>query len=475
MAKRKIIEKSTFTLPKSTSNISITELLNTDYKEYALYVVNNRAIPSLTDGFKTVQRKIMYTAISEVGNKTIKVAALGGFAMAKTHYAHGEAALQDSIVTMVQGFKQSLPYFLPDGDFGSLYTPEHGAARYISLYKSEYFDLLFKDHNQLIKQYAEGDQIEPVTYLPIIPTVLVNSTQGVAVGYASNIQNKNPIELIEAVHTYLKKERLPDDLELMPYIEGAIGKWYKTTQKNGETRFEHHGIWEHKDRSTILITGLPAGTTLEKFETGLTGLIDKDICTDWYNKSEDGLIHYEVKFKPDVLKGLTDDKLKSILGLVTVIKKDNLTVLDVDGKIRRFDNEAELIRRFVDWRLPYVETRKQIMIDELKKNIEYYKNMLKFIKLVNAGKIKVKEFTSRTDAKTKLAVFELPVEMVDIKLYAISDEEIKKLEAKIAQAEKDIIILKNTPAKTMYIKDIEDLKKAVVSKGYKKETYEIIK
>ncbi|WNN12254.1 type IIA topoisomerase, A subunit [Chryseobacterium phage MA9V-2] len=477
MAKRKnVAEASEFELTEFNDQINITTLLNTDYKAYAGYTVFNRAIPSLADGFKTVQRKIMYTALGELkGNKPIKVAALGGFVMAKSHYAHGDASLESAIVTMGQGFKQSLPYFLPDSDFGEIYTPQAGAARYISMYKSDVFDLLMKDSNQLIKQYAEGDEIEPTHYLPIIPTVLINSTEGMAVGYSSNIINKNPLGLIDACIDYVKTGKLDDSLELIPYFQGAIGRYVNYTNHVGDSRFEHYGLWEQVNPKMLRVTGLPAGTTLEKFEEHLNSLIDVGQIFDWVNRSENNKINYEVHFDKNVLADIIKKgTVLNVLKLFTRLQVDNLTMLDIDGKVKRFDNVAQVIRRFIDWRMPYVETRRQLKIDEINKKIKAANDKLKFIELVQAGKIDVKSFVSRADAAEKLSKFDLPVEMVDIKIYSISKEEVDKLKKSIVDLLKELSYYEKLTAKKMYLTDLTDLLKAVEAKGYQRDECEYI-
>ena len=84
------------------------------------------------------------------------------------------------------------------GQFGSLRSPEAGAARYISTKTTKNFRLLYKDFEFLEPQFEEGVQIEPSFFLPIIPAVLLNGSSGIAVGFAKNILNRNPDDIDDA-------------------------------------------------------------------------------------------------------------------------------------------------------------------------------------------------------------------------------------------------------------------------------------
>ena len=171
-----------------------------EYKKFALYTIENRAIPSVIDGFKPTGRKVAFIAneIWKTGNeKPQKVFQLAGQVAAKAFYHHGDASLSAAIITMAQDFKNSMSIFEQDGQFGTLRSPEPGAPRYIGVKFNKNFRLLYKDFDLIENQYEEGEKIEPKFFLPIIPTVLLNGSSGIAVGFATNILNRNPINLLE--------------------------------------------------------------------------------------------------------------------------------------------------------------------------------------------------------------------------------------------------------------------------------------
>ena len=181
-------------------NSTITEYLDRDYREYAKYVIENRAIPSVIDGLKPTQRKVIYVAdkIWKSGSeKPYKVFQLTGRIAADAHYHHGDGSLNSAIIGMAQKFKNSMPLLEEIGQFGSLRSPEAGAPRYVSTRLHPNFRLLYKDFELLSPRMEEGSQIEPEYFLPILPTVLLNGSSGIAVGFATNILNRNPLDLID--------------------------------------------------------------------------------------------------------------------------------------------------------------------------------------------------------------------------------------------------------------------------------------
>ena len=185
---------------------TITQFLSQEYKEFALYSIEGRAIPSVIDGFKPTQRKVIHVA-SDVwktgGEKAIKVFQLSGKVASDAFYHHGDMSLSNAIINLAQKFKNNAPLLEEDGQFGSLRSPQAGAHRYIGTKLSPYFKLIYKDFDLLKYKEEEGEEIEPHFFLPIIPTVLINGGSGIAVGFASNILNRDVKEIIEACQKLL--------------------------------------------------------------------------------------------------------------------------------------------------------------------------------------------------------------------------------------------------------------------------------
>ena len=105
---------------------TISEFLSSEYKEFAMYVIEGRAIPSVIDGFKPTQRKIIHISNQtwKTGSeKTLKVFQLSGKVASDCYYHHGDASLSNAIITMAQRFKNNAPLLEEDGQFGSLRSP----------------------------------------------------------------------------------------------------------------------------------------------------------------------------------------------------------------------------------------------------------------------------------------------------------------------------------------------------------------
>ena len=175
-------------------NRNVTNFFDNEYLEYAKYVVSSRAIPSCIDGLKPTQRKIIFVSdkIWKSGNeKQMKLFQLAGRVAADSFYHHGNSSLESAMTGMAQRFKNSMPLLKPIGQFGSLRSPEAGAPRYISTKLDDNFRLLYKDFELLENKIEEGEKIEPEFFLPIVPTVILNGTSGIAVGFSTNILKEN--------------------------------------------------------------------------------------------------------------------------------------------------------------------------------------------------------------------------------------------------------------------------------------------
>lgn len=361
----------------------INDFLNNDYKDYALYTIENRAIPSVIDGLKPVQRKILACSVKlwkgVSGEKTKKIFQLAGSTAADYKYHHGDASLQDAITGMAQTFKNNLPLFDREGQFGSLRSTEAGAPRYIGVKLNQNFSKLFKDKNLLTIKKEDGDEIEPKYFLPIIPMVLLNGTKGIAVGFATNISNRDPKEVTQACIDILDGKEIQ---RLKPKIDEFSGTFeLDTSDPEIIRKWIAKGKYEIVNSTTVKITELAPSVTYEKYTSYLKELVETKELVSYEDKCSAD-IHYVLKFTKEILAKLIEkNKLESFLKVEETIS-DNINTLDENGELKYFETEVDVIKYFVNFRLGYYEKRKDITLKDLMKQFKIEGSKYKFVKSV---------------------------------------------------------------------------------------------
>ena len=442
------------------STRSVSSFFDKEYLEYAKYVVENRAIPSCIDGLKPTQRKVVYIAnkIWKTGNeKPMKLFQLAGRVAAEAFYHHGNTSLESSMVGMAQKFKNSLPLLEGIGQFGSLRSPAAGAPRYISAKLHPNFRLLYQDFELLDNKIEEGEKIEPEYFLPIVPTVILNGTSGIAVGFATNILNRNPMDVVNACISEVNGKRMKT---LTPWVQEFGGTFTRDTE-NPKT-WKISGSYEVVNSNTIKITSIPPNYTYERYEEILNLLMEKGIITSYDDNSSE-TIEYVLKFKRAILKDLiSKNRLERVLRLNTQ-ETENLTTIDENGELKIFNKAEEIVQHFVQVRLGWYQTRKDYLIDKTEKQLALVTNKARFIKDIievklivnNVPKEKIINYLKTNDYDTVHGSYDYLLSMA---IHSLTKERYEKL---LEEKEGCIIALKTLKAaeiKEMYLTDLKKLK-----------------
>ena len=446
----------------TTTNLQIRtvdDFFDKELRDYAVYTIENRAIPSVIDGFKPSQRKIAHTAngVWKTGNeKPMKVFQLGGLAAAQTMFHHG--SLDGTIIGMAQSFKNSMPIFQGVGQFGSLRAPSAGAPRYIGVKFNENFRLLYKDFDLCDPQHEEGEEIEPKFFLPIIPTVLLNGGSGIAVGFATNILNRNPAQLVEACLAVLAGKKCP---EVRPWINGFSGDFRRVP--DAPKSWTIHGKYDVKNTTTVEVTEVPPSWTYEAYEGHLDSLVDRGTLVSYEDHSSESP-HYVLKFTRQKLAEIQEkDRLDALLKM-SEREGENYTTLDENGKLKIFTSPEEIVKYFVEFRLKYYDKRKQKILDRLNAEMHDLDAKCKFIKVILDGKLKV---NNRKKAEIESDLDGLKFEreggnfdhLLRMPIHSLTQEKFDELlnQSKKKQEEHDKV--EATAPKDMYVTDLKELQK----------------
>ena len=443
---------------------TVTSFFDKEYLDYARYVVENRAIPSCIDGLKPTQRKVVYIAnkIWKTGNeKPMKLFQLAGRVASEAFYHHGNTSLESSMVGMAQKFKNSLPLLEGVGQFGSLRSPAAGAPRYISAKLHPNFRLLYQDFDLLENKIEEGEKIEPAFFLPIVPTVILNGTSGIAVGFATNILNRNPKDVVDACISTLNNKKMK---VLAPWIQEFKGTFTRDLE-NPKT-WKIKGQYQIINTTTVKITAIPPNYTYERYEEILNLLQEKGIITSYDDNSSE-TIEYILKFRRSVLNSLvsSEGKLERTLRLNTQ-ETENLTTLDENGKLKIFDKAEDIVKHFVGVRLGWYQTRKDYLIDKTERQLSLVTNKARFIKDIIDGKLKINNVPKEkivTYLKTNAydTVHGSYDYLLSMAIHSLTKERYEKL---LLEKEGCIIALKTlkaTDPKEMYLGDLKKLKLSI--------------
>ncbi|XP_057320672.1 DNA topoisomerase 2 [Microplitis mediator] len=372
-----------FLYQKDTKAVSFSDFINTELVLFSNYD-NVRSIPSMIDGFKPGQRKVIYTCLLRNDKNEVKVAQLSGAIAEKTAYHHGEVSLQTTIINLAQNFvgSNNINLLQPRGQFGSRLTGGKDAAspRYIFTMLSPLARFIFHKHDDaLLKhEYDDNKKIEPVYYVPVIPMVLVNGADGIGTGWMTKIPNYNPREIVENLY------RMMDGGEpkpMKPFYKGFKG----TVDPCGEFRYVISGEVSVIGPEKIQITELPIGTWTQTYkETVLEPMLNGNdktpaLITDYKEYHTDTEVHFVISVNRDKLVELEKDGLHKTFKLQTTMPITSMCAFDENQCLKKYDTVMQIFRDFYKLRLEFYHKRKNYLLGMMQAEAAKLTNQARFI------------------------------------------------------------------------------------------------
>ena len=358
----------------SIDRVSVGRFSEDAYLNYSMYVILDRALPSLLDGLKPVQRRIIY-AMSELGlkynSKYKKSARTVGDVLGKFH-PHGDSACYEAMVMMAQSFNYNAPLIDGQGNWGTQDDPKSFAAmRYTESKLTKYSDLLLQDLKNGTVEWIDnfdGSLKEPKFLSSLLPNILVNGSSGIAVGMSTDIPPHNLGEVILAVQHLIKKPKCNVD-ELMDFIpapdyptggtllknESDIETIYNEGTGNIKLRAEYSSKNKH-----ILIYSLPyQASTTKIIDQIQSQMMDKKISfISSIEDQSDEKNPVKILIK---IKGATHspDDVMNHLYFTTDLERSyrvNLNMITADGKPCVM-NLKDILSQWLDFRIETVKRK----------------------------------------------------------------------------------------------------------------------
>ena len=373
-------------LDHAVKKISYTDFIN---KELILFSMadNIRSIPSVVDGLKPGQRKVLYTCFKRNLKKDIKVVELAGLVSGLTAYQHGETSLQMTIVGLAQTFvgSNNINCLEPSGNFGSRLQggSDAASARYIYTRLSPFARKLFHQADEPLLTYNLDDDktIEPEVYAPIVPMILINGTDGIGTGWSSSIPNYNPQDIVDNLK---RKMEGSEWTPMQPWFRGFKGE----VTDMGSDRYRFSGIIKQSDEkeNEIEITELPVRLWTQDFKDKLEEIIKAEKIPSFikdykdYNTHKD--VHFVIQMEEKYMKAALTEGLEEKFKLTRSIATSNLVAFDPEGRITKYANVEAILDEFYSYRLQLYAKRKAWMIDTMNKDLRKLSNQARFIKMI---------------------------------------------------------------------------------------------
>ena len=382
---------------KGVINTEISGEVKKSYLDYAMSVIVSRAIPSVEDGLKPVQRRILYAMDImglKPGSQTKKSARVVGDVIGKFH-PHGDIAIYDALVRMAQDFSLRYPLVFGQGNFGSIDADPPAAMRYteakLMSIAEELLEDIDKETVKFIPNY-DNSLKEPELLPGKLPALLLNGATGIAVGMSTNIPPHNITEVCDAIISYIHNpeitiEKLCDiikgpDFPTGGSVSGDMLELYKTGRgrliMRGKTSVEII-----KKKEAVIITEIPYMVNKSTLVTSIADLIQKkkikDV-SDLRDESSKGKIRIVVELR----KGANSKFVINSLYKYTRLQDSfNANFLALVGKQPKTLNIKNIIEEYVKHRKLIIINRSKFELKNAKERQEIVEGLLIALKNID--------------------------------------------------------------------------------------------
>ncbi|RPD70799.1 type II DNA topoisomerase [Lentinus tigrinus ALCF2SS1-7] len=345
---------------------------------------NIRSIPSVADGLKPGQRKVIWSCFKRNLKKEIKVAQLVGYVSEVSAYHHGEASLMATIINLAQDFVggNNMNLLMPNGQFGTRDQggKDHAAARYIFTELAPVIRNVMHPADDAILTYQQDDgkQVEPEWYMPVVPMVLINGAEGIGTGWSTTIPSYNPEEIVANIRRLMNGE---EQVPMLPWWRGFTG----TIKKVGDNKYDVLGTVKKIDDTTVEITELPIHKWTQNFKAELEAMCGEKgegPIKDYKEYHNNMNVHFVITMSEKEMEKAEKQGFHEFFKLSTKINTGNMVCFDFDGKIKKYNSAEEIIEDFYPKRLAYYQKRKDYLANDLQNQLDKLNNQARFIKMI---------------------------------------------------------------------------------------------
>lgn len=399
-------------LEKGIIQTEVSGEMKKAYLDYAMSVIVSRAIPSIEDGLKPVQRRILYSMNQmglKPGTQTKKSARIVGDVIGKFH-PHGDTAVYDAMVRMAQDFSLRYPLVFGQGNFGSIDGDPPAAYRYTEAKLMPISSELLQDIDKETVSFNpnfDNSMREPELLPGKLPVLMLNGATGIAVGMATNIPPHNLTEVCNAIISYIKKPGISiqelceivkgPDFPTGGMAQGDMVELYKTGRgrviMRGKTTVE-----TIKKKDAVVITEIPYMLNKSNLVTQIAGLIQskklKNI-SDLRDESSKGKIRIVIELK----KGASTKFVINALYKYTRLQDSfNVNFLALVGGQPRILNLKNVIEEYVKYRKKIITNRTKYELRRARDRQEIVLGLLIALKNIDAVITTIKKSKNITEA-----------------------------------------------------------------------------
>jgi DNA topoisomerase-2 len=491
------------------AKVSYSRFVNDELIHFSI-ADNIRSIPSVMDGLKPSQRKILWSALKRNLVSEIKVAQLAGYVSETAAYHHGEASLMGAIVGMAQNFvgSNNVNLLAPNGQFGSRLAggSDSASPRYIFTALEPIVRALIHKEDDAILAYTDddGQLVEPEHYQPVVPLLLLNGAIGIGTGFSTTVLPYNPVDVIAAL-----RGRLVGATDSVELAATKMAPWwfgFRGAVSGEGASWTTKGLYEFvdDDAALIRIRELPVGTWThdykefldkmradqeEALKTWQSASKKKDGAVavgekpqvwlrDYKNDSNDVDVSFLLEMDPDAYHEARayPKEFEARFKLSSSFKTTNMVAFNAEGRIHKYESVGEILAEFYRVRLAAYGRRKEHELKRMAAEIRELDARLTFVRAVVERKLVVANAEdadllaglkglgvpplSAPDAADDLRAYDYLLRMRVDRLKAAA---VAELEREVAAAKAAFAALEATSIETLWIRDLDRFEEAWVA------------